>query len=83
VPYIPTAKSRQSGNFWRLAAVPLTITVASLATLIAVFVRRFYLMPEAEVRITTEVAAGMAGFLMINVAFMSGRLYAAWKGSAR
>lgn len=83
VPYIPTAKSRQSGNFWRLAAVPLTITVASLATLIAVFVRRFYLMPEADVRITTEVAAGMAGFLMINVAFMSGRLYAAWKGSAR
>lgn len=83
VPYIPTAKSRQAGNFWRLAAVPLTITVGSIATLAAVFVRRFYLMPEAEVRITTEVAAGMAGFLMINVAFMSGRLYAAWKGRAR
>jgi len=83
VPYIPTAKSRQAGNFWRLAAVPLTITVASLATLVAVVIRRFYLMPEAEVRITTEVAAGMAGFLMINVAFMSGRLYAAWKDSAR
>jgi len=83
VPYIPTAKSRQTSNFWRLAAVPLTITVASLATLAALFVRRFYLMPEAEVRITTEVAAGMAGFLMINVAFMSGRLYAAWKDRAR
>jgi len=83
VPYIPTAKSRQTGNFWRLAAVPLTITVASVATLLTVFVRRFYLMPEAEVRITTEVAAGMAGFLMINVALMSGRLYAAWKDRAR
>jgi cellulose synthase (UDP-forming) len=83
VPYIPTAKSRQTSNFWRLAAVPLTITVASFATLVALFVRRFYLMPEAEVRITTEVAAGMAGFLMINVAFMSGRLYAAWKDRAR
>ena len=83
VPYIPTAKSRQAGNFWRLAAVPLTITVGSLATLIAVLIRRFYLMPEAEVRITTEVAAGMAGFLMINVVFMSGRLYAAWKDRAR
>jgi len=67
VPYIPTAKSRQSGNFWRLAAVPLTITLASFATLIAVLVRRLYLMNEAEVRITTEVAAGMVGFLMINV----------------
>jgi len=83
VPYIPTAKSRQSGNFWRLAAVPLTITITSLATLAAVLVRRFYLMSEAEVRITTEVAAGMVGFLMINVVFMSGRLYAAWKDRTR
>jgi len=79
VPYIPTAKSRQAGNFWRLAAVPLTITVGSLATLAAVIIRRLYLMSEAEVRITTEVAAGMIGFLMINVLFMSGRIYAAWK----
>lgn len=83
VPYIPTAKSRQSGNFWRLAAVPLTITLASFATLIVVLVRRFYFMSEAEVRITTEVAAGMVGFLMINVLFMSGRLYAAWRDRAR
>ncbi|MEA2491009.1 MAG: hypothetical protein QOH21_2801, partial [Acidobacteriota bacterium] len=70
VPYIPTAKSRQAGNFWRLAAVPLTIIVGSFATLVAVLVRRFYLMPEAEVRISTEVAAGMTGFLMINMLFM-------------
>lgn len=83
VPYIPTAKSRQSGNFWRLAAVPLTITLASLATLIVVLVRRFYFMSEAEARITTEVAAGMVGFLMINVLFMSGRLFAAWNDRAR
>jgi len=78
VPYIPTAKSRQAGNFWRLAAVPLTITVGSFATVVAVIIRRLYLMSEAEGRITTEVAAGMIGFLMINVVFMSGRLYAAW-----
>ena len=83
VPYIPTAKSRQAGNFARLAAVPLAITVASLGTLLAVAIRRFYWMEEAEARITTEVAAGMAGFLMINVLFMSGRLYAAWKDRAR
>jgi cellulose synthase (UDP-forming) len=83
VPYIPTAKSRQSGNFWRLAAVPLTITVASFTTLGVVLIRRFYFMSEAEARITTEVAAGMAGFLIINVLFMSGRLYAAWKDRAR
>ena len=83
VPYIPTAKSRQTSNFWRLAAVPLTITVGSLVTLVAVIVRRLVFMAEAEVRITTEVAAGMAAFLMINVVFMSGRLYAAWKDRAR
>jgi cellulose synthase (UDP-forming) len=83
VPYIPTAKSRQSGNFWHLAAVPIAITVASLVTVAAVLVHRFYFMAEAEVRITTEVAAGMIGFLMINVLFMSGRLYAAWKDRTR
>jgi cellulose synthase (UDP-forming) len=79
VPYVPTAKSRQTGNFRKLAAVPLTITSASLALLVVVFVRRLYFMNEAEARITTEVAAGMAGFLMINVLLMSGRIYAAWK----
>jgi cellulose synthase (UDP-forming) len=79
VPYIPTAKSRQAGNFWRLAAVPLTITVASVVTIFVVVYRRIFVMSEAEVRITTEVAAGMIGFLMINIVFMSGRMYAAWK----
>jgi hypothetical protein len=83
VPYIPTAKSRQRGNFWRMAAVPLIVIFASVATLAAVLYRRLYAMPEAEVRITTEVAAGMIGFLMTNVAFMGGRLYAAWKDRAR
>jgi cellulose synthase (UDP-forming) len=83
VPYIPTAKSRQRGNFWRLAAVPFAVIAGSVATLIAVVVRRFYFMDEAEVRITTEVAMGMCGFLMINVALMSGRLYAAWKDRSR
>jgi cellulose synthase (UDP-forming) len=83
VPYIPTAKSRQRGNFWRLAAVPLTITISSFVTLAAVLVRRLWFMPEAEVRITTEVAAGMIGFLMINVLLMSGRIYAAWNDRVR
>ncbi|HKO56059.1 MAG TPA: glycosyltransferase family 2 protein [Thermoanaerobaculia bacterium] len=83
VPYVPTAKSRQAGNFWRMVAVPLTITVASLLTVAAVLFRRLYVVSEAEVRITTEAAAGMIGFLMTNVVFMSGRMYAAWKGRRR
>jgi len=83
VPYIPTAKKRQRGNFWKLAAVPLSVVVVSLATVVWTIVRRLTVMPEAEVRITTEVTAGMIGFLMINVLFMSGRLYAAWIDSER
>ena len=83
VPYIPTAKERRAGNFWRLAAVPLATAVASLITVAATIWRRLFTMPEAEARITTEVAAGMIGFLMINVLFMSGRLYAAWRDRVR
>jgi cellulose synthase/poly-beta-1,6-N-acetylglucosamine synthase-like glycosyltransferase len=83
VPYIPTAKERRRGNFWRLAAVPLTIVLLSIATVAWTVIRRFSFMSEAEVRITTEVTAGMIAFAAVNVAFMSGRLYAAWTDSER
>jgi cellulose synthase (UDP-forming) len=81
VPYIPTAKERRRGNFWKMAAVPLAVVLLSLATMGWALFRRLYRMPEAEVRITTEATAGMLAFAAINVALMSGRLYAAWKDS--
>ncbi|MFZ2493658.1 MAG: glycosyltransferase [Thermoanaerobaculia bacterium] len=81
VPYIPTAKERRTGNFLRLAAVPLAVAAVSAAAVAWALFRRLYLLPESEVRITTEVAAGMIGFAAVNVVFMSGRLYAAWKDS--
>lgn len=78
VPYIPTAKERRRGNFWKLARVPLlTITISLVATVFTVF-RRLYVLPEEQVRITTEVALGMLGFLGVNIFLSAGRLYAAW-----
>ncbi|HET7434396.1 MAG TPA: glycosyltransferase family 2 protein [Thermoanaerobaculia bacterium] len=81
VPYIPTAKERRVGNFIRLAAVPFSIVLLSVATVAGAVIRRLYFVPEAEVRITTEATVGMIGFAIVNCAFMSGRLYAAWKDS--
>ena len=83
VPYIPTAKERRTGNFMRLAAVPIGVILLSIGSVAAVLVRRLYFLPEAEVRITSEATAGMIGFVVLNCILMSGRLYAAWKDSDR
>jgi cellulose synthase (UDP-forming) len=79
VPYIPTAKERRRGRFRRLARVPAAVIGLSMAAVAWAIYRRLAFMPEAEVRITTEVTLGMVGFLIVNVLFMSGRLYAAWQ----
>jgi cellulose synthase (UDP-forming) len=81
VPYIPTAKERRRGNFRRLAQVPIGIVLLSVATIVWTVIRRLHFVSEAEVRITTEVTAGMIGFALVNVAFQSGRLWAAWTDS--
>jgi cellulose synthase (UDP-forming) len=83
VPYIPTPKERRTGNLWRMAAVPLTVVLLSLAMIAWALTRRLYRMAEGEVRITTEAMAGMLVFAAFNVVLMSGRLYAAWKDSDR
>ena len=83
VPYVPTAKERRTGNLWSMAAVPLTVVLLSLAVMVWAVLRRFYVLPEAEMRITTEATAGMLTFALFNVLLMSGRLYAAWKDSNR
>lgn len=80
VPYVPTAKERRRGGFWKLARLPLAIVVISAAAVAWTIYRRITVLPEAEVRITTEVTLAMIGFLAVNVLFMSGRLYAAWQG---
>lgn len=83
VPYIPTPKVRRRGGFWRLAALPLVVVALSLAATLFTVWRRLYVVPEAEVRISTEVTLGMLGFLVLNAIFMGGRLFAAWQDRAR
>jgi cellulose synthase (UDP-forming) len=79
VPYIPTAKERQSGSFLRHAALPLAIAFVSVAAAGWALHDRYFRMSEAEVRLTTEATAGMLAFAAVNVLFMSGRLVAAWE----
>jgi len=78
VPYIPTAKERKHGRFWKLARVPVAVVALSVITVIYTMFRQLYVVPEAEVRITTEVTFGMLAFAIMNAVFMSGRMYAAW-----
>ena len=83
VPYIPTVKERRKGNFWRMARLPVFIIGISALTTLWTILRRLFFVPESEVLITTEVTLGMVFFMFVNSIFMSGRLYAAWKGSER
>jgi len=78
VPYIPTSKERLRGNFWRLARVPIYVIGISLVTVMWTAFRQLFVVPESEVRITTEVTLGMLLFLLSNTVLMSGRVYAAW-----
>jgi len=78
VPYIPTAKERQTGAFWSMAAMPVTIIALSILTASTVIIRRLYFLEESFVRITTEATWAMIGFVIVNTIYMSGRLWAAW-----
>jgi cellulose synthase (UDP-forming) len=83
VPYIPTSKEKRTGKFWKQAQVPLLLILLSLAAVSWTAYRRLFVLSEGQVRISTEVTLGMAGFLAINSIFVSGRLYAAWKDRER
>lgn len=83
VPYIPTAKERRAGRFWPLARLPVLVIALSAAAVAWTVVRRLFVVPEAEVRISTELTLGMLGFLVLNSIFMGGRVYAAWQDRTR
>jgi cellulose synthase (UDP-forming) len=83
VPYIPTAKVRQRGSFWKLARVPLVLLVFSALAIAWTVYIQLWILPESEVLITTEVTFGMITFALMNVLMMSGRLYAAWSDRDR
>lgn len=79
VPYIPTAKERRAGSFWALARVPLLVAGVCTATLGWVLWARLHHLPEAQVMATAPQIYGMACFLLVNIAFMGGRIFAAWQ----
>ena len=83
VPYIPTAKERKLGNFWRYAAMPVAVMAISAVTTVVVIYLRLFRLPESYVRMTTEANWAMIGFLIVNSIFMSGRLWAAWQDRVR
>ena len=83
VPYIPTAKERRFGDFWRLARLPLAILAVSAVTTVVIVYRRLYFLDESLVRITTEATYAMIGFMLVNAIFMSGRVWAAWEDRVR
>jgi cellulose synthase (UDP-forming) len=78
VPYIPTAKERRGGDFWKLSRLPIALSVLSLSAVAWMIWLQLYVMPESEVLITTEVTLSMIVFALVNVALMSGRIFAAW-----
>jgi cellulose synthase (UDP-forming) len=78
VPYIPTAKERRRGRFWKLARLPVIIIAISTLTVIWTAFLQLFVIPESEVRITTEVTFGMIAFAVLNTILMGGRVYAAW-----
>lgn len=83
VPYVPTAKERRRARFWTLARLPLAMIGLSVLGIVWTMWRQLYVVPEAEVLITTEVTLCMLTFATINVLLLSGRLYAAWVDRAR
>lgn len=83
VPYIPTAKERQTVSFRRTARFPLAVMAVSLASLAWSLGRRLLVMDEAQVRSSTEYTFGTVAFALCNMLFMSGRLHAAWQDRRR
>lgn len=83
VPYIPTAKERRGGNFWKLARLPLALIALSIVAVAWSFWMQLYVLPESEVLITTEVTVSMIVFALINIVLMSGRIVAAWRDRSK
>ncbi|HEX8169766.1 MAG TPA: glycosyltransferase [Thermoanaerobaculia bacterium] len=83
VPYVPTAKERRRARFLTHARLPLAVMVISFVAVLWTTYMQLYVIPEAEVLISTEVTLGMITFAVLNAVLMSGRLYAAWVDRTR
>lgn len=79
VPYVPTAKERRRGRFWRLAWPHLAVATLWLVTVGHVAYRRLVVVGEARLLLTAEAVWGMVGFATLALLQSSGGLYGAWE----
>lgn len=79
VPYVPTAKERQRGRFWRLAWPHLGVAAVWLATLSHVVYRRLAVVGEGRLLLTSEAVWGMVGFATLALLQSFGGIYGAWE----
>lgn len=79
VPYVPTAKERRRGRFWRLAWPHLTVALLWLVTLAHVLHRRLVVVAEARLLLTSEAVWGMVGFATLALVQSWGGIYGAWE----
>jgi cellulose synthase (UDP-forming) len=81
VPYIPTPKEARRGSFWRLARVQIATVLLVVALSVATIHQRLYVLPEAEVRLTTGVSWGMIAFAIVDAIFALAVVVAAWQAA--
>ena len=79
VPYLPTAKERQRGRFWRLAWPHLAVAAMWVGTVAHVAYRRLAVVAEARLLLTSEAVWGMVGFATLALLQSWGGIYGAWE----
>ena len=79
IPYIPTAKKAAIGQFTPFAR-PLVFQLMIFAvTAVYVFYKRYYLVPEGELALTSEITWGMMAFALLAIIMVVGGLFAVWE----
>ncbi|HUP87986.1 MAG TPA: glycosyltransferase [Longimicrobiales bacterium] len=79
IPYIPTAKEGQRGEFIKLAWPHLVVIGTFVITVIHTLYVRGYRAPEESLSLTSEAVWAMIGFASIAVVLLFGGIYAAWR----
>jgi cellulose synthase (UDP-forming) len=81
IPYIPTSKEAQRGQFLRLAAPHVILLILYLATVFWVVWSRLTILPEAERLLSSEAVWGMVAFETLSMLMIGGAIYSAWEST--
>ncbi|MCX6249660.1 MAG: glycosyltransferase [Bacteroidetes bacterium] len=77
IPYIPTAKKAVTGYFTPFARPLVFHVLLFILTLVVVFIRRRYFIPEGELVLSAEKVWGMMGFAFLAFIMSVGGIFAA------